>query len=154
GRTFPIIQGIPIMLVDGIDQTIRVAEKTLNAARQKADSDSEDHWCLDATVINDCKLPEVKRLLANGTYRFSIDPVISYLICKRNGHLYEQLVGDLKDYPIPDIPLARTSNVARRWMLDVGCSWGRWSLSAATKGYNVVGLDPSLGAVLAGRRAA
>jgi uncharacterized protein YbaR (Trm112 family) len=34
GRTFPIIQGVPVMLVDGVDQTIRVAERTLNGVRQ------------------------------------------------------------------------------------------------------------------------
>src|SRR5262249_6248663 len=100
GRTFPIIQGIPIMLVEGVDQTIRVAERTLKAARQKAES--EDPWCLDTTVMEDRKLAELKRLLADPIYRPSIDPVISYLIGKTNGYLYEQLVGNLKDYPIPD----------------------------------------------------
>ena len=37
-------------------------------------------------------------------------------------------------------------------LLDLGSSWGRWSIAAARKGYSVVGLDPSLGAVLAARR--
>ena len=37
-------------------------------------------------------------------------------------------------------------------LLDIGCSWGRWSLAAARKGYSVVGIDPSLGAVMAARR--
>jgi ubiquinone/menaquinone biosynthesis C-methylase UbiE len=35
-----------------------------------------------------------------------------------------------------------------------GCNWGRWSIAAARKGYRVVGIDPSLGGVLAARRAA
>jgi SAM-dependent methyltransferase len=34
----------------------------------------------------------------------------------------------------------------------VGCNWGRWSVAAARLGYRPVGLDPSLGAVLAARR--
>jgi SAM-dependent methyltransferase/uncharacterized protein YbaR (Trm112 family) len=152
GRTFPIVQGVPVMLVDGGDQTIRVAERTLNAVRQKVES--EDPWCLDTTVIKDRHISELKDLLADPAYRPLIDPVISFLIGKTNGQLYEHLVGKLKSYPIPDIPLPRASSAPSQLMLDIGCSWGRWSLSAAKKGYDVVALDPSLGAVLAGRRAA
>jgi SAM-dependent methyltransferase len=39
-------------------------------------------------------------------------------------------------------------------LLDVGCSWGRWCVAAARKNYHVVGIDPSLGAVLAAKRVA
>jgi ubiquinone/menaquinone biosynthesis C-methylase UbiE len=38
--------------------------------------------------------------------------------------------------------------------LDIGCNWGRWSIAAARKGFSVVGIDPSLGAVMAARRIA
>jgi ubiquinone/menaquinone biosynthesis C-methylase UbiE len=38
-------------------------------------------------------------------------------------------------------------------LLDVGCNWGRWSISGARNGWNVVGIDPSLGAIMAARRA-
>jgi SAM-dependent methyltransferase/uncharacterized protein YbaR (Trm112 family) len=152
GRTFPIVQGVPVMLVDGVDQTIRVAERTLNAGRQKVES--EDPWSLDTTVLEDRHISELKDLLADPGYRPSIDPVIGFLIGKTSGQLYEHLVGNLKAYPIPDIPLPPVNNAPRQMMLDIGCSWGRWSQSAAKKGYDVVALDPSLGAVLAGRRAA
>jgi ubiquinone/menaquinone biosynthesis C-methylase UbiE len=37
--------------------------------------------------------------------------------------------------------------------LDVDCNWGRWSISGARKGWHVVGIDPSLGAIMAARRA-
>jgi SAM-dependent methyltransferase len=43
---------------------------------------------------------------------------------------------------------------AGKRFLDLGCNWGRWCLAAAKKGYRPVGLDPSLGAVLAARRVA
>ena len=36
-------------------------------------------------------------------------------------------------------------------LLDIGCSWGRWSLAAAARGYDAVGIDPSLGAIMAAR---
>jgi SAM-dependent methyltransferase len=34
----------------------------------------------------------------------------------------------------------------------VGCNWGRWSIGAARAGFRPLGLDPSLGAVLAAKR--
>jgi ubiquinone/menaquinone biosynthesis C-methylase UbiE len=39
-------------------------------------------------------------------------------------------------------------------LLDLGCGWGRWTLTAAQHGYRVIGLDWSLGAVMAARRVA
>jgi ubiquinone/menaquinone biosynthesis C-methylase UbiE len=39
-------------------------------------------------------------------------------------------------------------------LLDIGCNWGRWSIAATKKGYTVVGIDPSLGAIMAARRVA
>lgn len=152
GRTFPIVEGVPIMLVDGIDQTIRVAERTLNAVRKRTNFD--DPWQLETTVIDDCHIPEVRRLLTGMPSQSAIDPVINYLIGKTGGYLYRRLVGQLEGYPIPEIPVPSADGPAAKLLLDIGCGWGRWSLSAAKKGYVVTGLDPSLGAVLAGRRAA
>lgn len=37
-------------------------------------------------------------------------------------------------------------------LLDVGCNWGRWCIAAARRGYSPIGVDPSLGAVLAASR--
>jgi len=65
--------------------------------------------------------------------------------------MYKHLIGALDRYPIPDIPLPPGQG---RLLLDVGCSWGRWSLAAAAAGYDTVGIDPSLGAVMAARRVA
>ena len=65
--------------------------------------------------------------------------------------MYRLLVGDLAEYPIPAIPLPAGNG---RTLLDVGCSWGRWSIAASAKGYQVVGIDPSLGAVMAAHRVA
>jgi SAM-dependent methyltransferase len=38
-------------------------------------------------------------------------------------------------------------------LLDIGCNWGRWCIAAGRKGYRAFGIDPSLGAILAARRA-
>jgi hypothetical protein len=63
------------MLVDDVDQTIGVAERTLNAVRQKIQS--EDPRCLDTTVMEDRHISELKGLLADPDYRPLIDPVIT-----------------------------------------------------------------------------
>jgi SAM-dependent methyltransferase len=41
-----------------------------------------------------------------------------------------------------------------RRLLDIGCSWGRWTMGAQERGFDAVGIDPSLGAVLAATRVA
>jgi SAM-dependent methyltransferase len=51
-------------------------------------------------------------------------------------------------YPIPEIRLAPGDG---RLFLEVGCNWGRWCVSAARRGYRVVGVDPSLDAIRAAR---
>ena len=68
-----------------------------------------------------------------------------------NGLLYRHLVGKLTRAPIPILSLPEG---AGRILLDVGCSWGRWSIAGAQQGYLAVGIDPSLGAVLAAKRLA
>jgi ubiquinone/menaquinone biosynthesis C-methylase UbiE len=80
-----------------------------------------------------------------------MDPVVSALIAATNGIAYKHLVGADFDYPIPDIRLSRAEDTL---LLDIGCGWGRWSVAAARKGYRVVGIDPSLSAVMAGKRVA
>ncbi len=76
---------------------------------------------------------------------------MNYLVAATNGILYKTLISRLPDYPIPELELPEGDG---RLFLDVGCSWGRWSIAAARKGYSPVGIDPSLGAVMAGKRVA
>jgi SAM-dependent methyltransferase/uncharacterized protein YbaR (Trm112 family) len=67
------------------------------------------------------------------------------------GNLYRHLVGNVRRYPIPEIRLPEGDG---RRFLEVGCNWGRWCVSAARRGYEVVGVDPSLLGVRAARRVA
>ena len=66
-----------------------------------------------------------------------------------NGILYKDAIGKLDHYPIP---VLRMPPGAGRRLLDIGCNWGRWSIAAARLGYRPIGIDPSLGAVLAAKR--
>jgi ubiquinone/menaquinone biosynthesis C-methylase UbiE len=77
--------------------------------------------------------------------------VVSFLIGATNGIAYKSLIGRLQSYPIPEIPVADGKGLT---LLDIGCSWGRWCIAAAAKGYLVIGIDPSLGAIMAARRVA
>jgi SAM-dependent methyltransferase/uncharacterized protein YbaR (Trm112 family) len=67
------------------------------------------------------------------------------------GNLYRHLVGNVRRYPIPDIRLPEGRGLR---FLEVGCNWGRWCVSAARRGYEVVGVDPSLLGIRAARRVA
>jgi SAM-dependent methyltransferase len=83
----------------------------------------------------------------------SDDPeaLVQDVIAATCGNLYRHLIGNVTRYPIPEI---RLEPGAGHRFLEVGCNWGRWCVSAARKGYEVVGVDPSLDAVRAARRVA
>lgn len=70
--------------------------------------------------------------------------------------MYARLAGRLPRYPIPvwPWPHAFVSAAGRPRILDLGCGWGRWSFSAARAGLLAVGVDRSLPALRAARRAA
>lgn len=82
---------------------------------------------------------------------FGVDSWVDQEIVKTNGLLYRHLLGKLPRYPIPEIRLPPGKGEV---LLEVGCNWGRWSVSAARRGYCPVGIDPSLDAVRAARRVA
>jgi SAM-dependent methyltransferase len=81
----------------------------------------------------------------------NVDPVVSFLVGATNGIGYKKIIGRMQAYPIPHLPLPAGKG---RLLLDIGCSWGRWCFAAARKGFRPVGIDFSLGAVMAGRRVA
>ncbi|MGH3130486.1 MAG: methyltransferase domain-containing protein [Gaiellaceae bacterium] len=83
----------------------------------------------------------------------SADPeaMVQDVIAATCGNLYRHLIGNVREYPIPAIRLPPGEG---RLFLEVGCNWGRWCVSAARRGYTVVGVDPSLEAILAARRVA
>ena len=80
-----------------------------------------------------------------------VDPFVREVIGATCGRLYEHLIDDLPEYPIPEL---RLPPGGRRTFLEVGCNWGRWCVAAARRGYVPVGIDPSLKAIQAARRVA
>lgn len=124
GHQYPVYDGIPILLRDDVAHT---HEAAVYALRGAGDPEHFRH--------------------ASG----SIDPFVQEAIGATGGYLYEGLIGRLTEYPIPEIRLPPGGG---RNFLDIGCSWGRWSIAAARAGYRVVGIDPSLVGVRAARRVA
>jgi SAM-dependent methyltransferase len=132
------------------EQTIGIARESLAAAVKWAEGrDPGDRLFTSTLGISDDERAAVLELAR--APRGMIDPVAQFIVGATNGILYRDLIGKLTEYPIPNL---RMSPGNGRRLLDVGCNWGRWSVAAARRGYRVVGIDPSLGAVLAARRVA
>jgi SAM-dependent methyltransferase len=80
-----------------------------------------------------------------------VDAYVQKWIAATNGRLYVPLINKLSRYPIPKWP-ANGASPASNLLLDVGCGWGRWMISAAHAGYRPVGIDVKLDALQAARR--
>jgi SAM-dependent methyltransferase len=81
----------------------------------------------------------------------AIDPFVQQAVGATHGNLYGHLIGHLPRYPIPAFPLRPAGE---EMLIDLGCNWGRWSLSAALAGFRVIGIDPAFDGVRAARRVA
>lgn len=79
------------------------------------------------------------------------EAMVQDVIAATCGNLYRHLIGNVTEYPIPELRLPPGDG---RLFLEVGCNWGRWCVSARRLGYRVVGVDPSLDAIRAARRVA
>jgi len=125
GHRYPVIDDIPVMVLDDVEQTHWVASHALEHYREAAaDSQPSDG---------------------------AIDPVVQQAVGATCGNLYRHLIGHLPRYPIPQLPFAAAAGTS---FLDIGCHWGRWCVSAAQKGWRVVGIDPSLNGIRAAKRVA
>lgn len=143
GHRYPVVDGIPVLLRPDVPGTIGLIEESLAADKHPEDGP----LYLRSVGISDAERDQACALAAGP---HPIDPVVSVLVGATSGHAYKHLIGKLREYPIPEIQLPPG---AGKTLIDIGCSWGRWSMAAARKGYRVIGIDPSLGALLAAKRA-
>ncbi len=152
GREYPIVEGMPVMLVADAAQTIGAAGRSLIVANAVARGEPTDEapLYLSAVGIDADERAAARRLLAEGS---KFDPVVAAVIGATSGYAYQHMVGagGAATYPIPAFRFP-TPKPGR--LLDIGCNWGRWSIAAARAGHEAVGIDPQLGAVLAARRVA
>ena len=143
-RRYPIVNEIPVFLRDDIEHTAWWAKESLGVAKRIADGQ-------ESLPVSDW----------NGT---GVHPHVQAIIDSTGGYLYQACKGKLAEYPIPTIRVAATTNnqqpttnnqqptTNNQLLLDGGCNWGRWTFAAAQKGIQAVGVDPSLGAVVAARQ--
>lgn len=78
-----------------------------------------------------------------------VHPHVQSIIDSTGGYLYRNCRGVLREYPIPGLPIEPKQPSAL--FLDIGCNWGRWTFSAARKGFSAIGIDPSIDAVMAAK---
>jgi len=143
---YPIVEGVPVMLLDDQEQTIGIARASIEAANNGRAHADQPKYYLETLGISG---EERAALLEDSRNPTSVDPVVRFLIGATCGRLYDPLIGKIQSYPIPELRLPHGNG---KLFLDIGCNWGRWSIAARRRGYVVVGIDPSLGAVLAARR--
>jgi SAM-dependent methyltransferase len=129
GHIYPIVDGIPILLLSETTQTHIEGTRSLQAGTSVSAS------------------PAPLPTSSPG----EIDPFVQGVIAATNGMLYIRLIGKVTDYPIPYLRLPPGEG---KRFLEIGCNWGRWCVAAARKGYCPVGIDPSLKAIRAARRVA
>ncbi|MHB8526171.1 MAG: class I SAM-dependent methyltransferase [Candidatus Acidiferrales bacterium] len=79
----------------------------------------------------------------------SVDSFVNDWIVNTNGNLYWRARGRLPRYPIPKWPFAAGNGGI---LVDIGCSWGRWSIAAARAGFRPIGIDVHVDALAAAGR--
>ena len=129
GHKYRVVEGVPILLVSEADQTHIEGTRALQIAETG-------------------DLSELPRFNVGAG---EIDPFVVKTIGATNGALYQHLVGNLTEYPIPDLRIPTGQGQS---FLEIGSNWGRWCLAAARAGYRPIGIDPSLKAVRAALRVA
>jgi 2-polyprenyl-3-methyl-5-hydroxy-6-metoxy-1,4-benzoquinol methylase/uncharacterized protein YbaR (Trm112 family) len=150
GREYPVVEGIPLMLPAEAEPTIGVAKASMERAQGIGVTDNRaPEFHLESLAIGEKEKSGLLELAKQD--RPCIDPVVAFMLRATCGHGYSHLLGKIATYPIPDLRLPSVNGTE---LLDLGCNWGRWCIAAARKGYAAVGIDPSLGAVLAARRVA
>jgi uncharacterized protein YbaR (Trm112 family) len=150
GNQYPVVDGVPVMLLKDVRQTHGAASSSLKVAWDGVDDTNEvSRLFVDTLGISNSEKRDLVELVQEDSG--NIDPVVAYVIGATSGYTYKHLIGDLEEYPIPTL---RLPDVNGESFLELGCNWGRWCIAAARKNYSVVGIDPSLGAIMAARRVA
>ena len=145
GNQYPVVEGVPVLLrPDASGDTL----ECIRAGREAIKQGRRDHLYVDAVGCSDDERQGILKLAAEGS---AVDPVVNYMVAATSGIMYRHLIGKLKEYPIPYF---RLKNGNGRVLVDLGCNWGRWCAAAAKEGFQPLGVEPQIGAVLAAKRVA
>lgn len=149
GHSYPIVRGVPILFHQSCVDTIGVMKSSKEIAEQAWSGTFHDQYFVDCVGVSDSERALIRELVESNP---TIDPVVNVVVAATNGIMYRDSIGKLREYPIPHLRM--TCNTNAEMLLDVGCNWGRWSFAASRNGFRVVGIDPSLGSVMAAKRVA
>lgn len=72
-------------------------------------------------------------------YSGKIPWIVQQQVAATNGIHYVNSIGELNEYPIPDLPVE--AGKPDSLLLDIGCGWGRWLTAATRKNFIPVGID-------------
>ncbi len=134
GHVYRCVDGLPVMLIEEEAPTHAHCHLSLAATSGPSQTFSTNSVAAE--------------MPANGVV---VDPFVQQAVAETCGLFFVSSIGRLTDYPIPEIHLPPSKGGR---LLDVGCNWGRWCVSAARLGYRPVGIDPAIEAVRAARRVA
>jgi len=123
---YPVVDDIAVMVLGDVEPT---------------------HWAITHALEHYHDTEVLPAAVPDG----GVDSVVQEAVSATCGNLYRHLIGKVPRYPIPIIPFDAPTGSA---FLDIGCHWGRWCVSAARKGWRVIGIDPSLPGVRAAKRVA
>ena len=150
GHVFPVIQAVPVLLRPEQRFTLWVAKASWDLANAWVDGrDQKDRWFVGTLGLSEEERVALSRKLRDPN-QDNIDPVIGYMMGATAGNLFKKVGLTLTTVPLPIFPMEPSPGR----LLDIGCNWGRWTIAAAKAGFPSVGIDPSLGAVLAAQRLA
>jgi SAM-dependent methyltransferase len=143
GANYPIVEGIPVLLRADLPATHRGAMRTLKLADMARQGLPID--LIAAVNLREELKEQIRREIAAGSD--AAEAVIRRLVPLSNGFGYRDLAPG-HEIPIPQFD-ARGHGES---LLDIGSSWGRWTIAAARAGFHAVGLDPMLGPLMAAKR--
>ena len=142
---YPIVNGVPVILLGDACPTLWVSRKSWEVANNFIErSDLVEPYFIETLGLSNEERTALKEITINKPYPRGLEAIVTSLLGAACGNLYKGIKCDLTRLPIPTLPLSKNSGL----LLDIGCNWGRWSIAASRHGFNVVGLDPSLGAVI------
>jgi uncharacterized protein YbaR (Trm112 family) len=89
GHRYPIVDGVPVMLIAEAAATIDISQASLAAAER---IDHTDPFHLATLSLSDDERDGIAELARRPT---RIDPVVAYLVAATNGLMYKHLIGRL-----------------------------------------------------------
>ena len=163
GEIYPIINNIPIMIPLTKKPNHISAYKSLSLVKKFKNKKIEnDQYFLETLSIGKLVLEtlSIGKLEKKLIYKKIEDlnnnkesdlkkniAIVSGLVGATNGIAYRASIGDLNELPIPILPQKIKQDLVKP-ILDIGCNWGRWSIACSNKKNIIIGIDPSLGAII------